>query len=127
MRKLLTTLILIATLTGGALAGVHSDAGEHSCPMASMGDCCATAQGPDNGPQVSAARLCCALNCTEPFPTAPTGALNISSSPSAALYAGAVPPAVALAPHPALHLSYTASPYPPVSHPAYIRHLALLI
>jgi hypothetical protein len=126
-RKWFTAFILIAAMTGGALAGVHNGAGEHSCPMASMGDCCATAHGQDHGPKVSAARLCCALNCTEPGTTVPTGAFNISSQLSGVLHAGVVPPAEALAPLPVLLRPYPASHHPPESHPAYIRHLALLI
>jgi hypothetical protein len=127
-QKWFTAFILIAAVTSGALAGVHSDAGKHSCPMESMmGDCCATAHGQDHGLQVSAARLCCALNCTEPGTTVPTGAFNISSQLSAVLYAGVVPFTEALAPHPAQLRPYPASHHPPQSHPAYIRHLALLI
>lgn len=127
MREWFTAFILIAAMTGGALAGVHSSVGEHSCPMASMGDCCATAHAQGGGPQVSAARLCCALNCTEPGTTGPTGAFNISSQLSTVLHAGGVPPVASAAPHPALPRSYQSSRHPPDSHPAYIRHLTLLI
>jgi hypothetical protein len=132
-RKWFTAFILIAAITGGALAGVHNDAGKHRCPMESMmGDCCATAahgqEQQEQDPQVSAARLCCALNCSEPGTTVPTGSFNISSQLSAVLYAGAAPPAGALAQHPAQLLRPDpASQHPPDSHPAYIRHLALLI
>jgi len=126
-RRWLTTLILIAAMLGGALAGVHNNVGEHSCPMVSIGDCCATAHKQDQGPQVSAARLCCALNCTEPGTTVPTGAFNLSSQLSAMLYAGVVPPAVIPTTHPSLPRPYPASHQPPESQPAYIRHLALLI
>lgn len=127
MRKRVTTFVLIAAVAVGALAGVDSHAGEHDCPMAGMADdCCAKAREDGGEPRVSAARLCCALNCTEPGTTVPTGASELSSSVAPALHSGAVPPAAAASWQP-LPRSRQASESPPDSHPAYIRHLALLI
>ena len=130
MRKRATSFVLIAAMIGSALAGVHAPAVEHHCPMAGMdmSDCCDKAHEQSESPAVSAARLCCALNCTEPGTTNPTGAFKISPSGASALYAGATPPiAAATLPHPALSHPYTSSGPPAYSSPAYIRHLALLI
>lgn len=128
MRKRVTTFILTAAVAVGALTGVHAHAGEHDCPMAGMGaDCCATAREDGGKPQVSAARLCCALNCTEPGTTGPTGAFELSATAVLALYTGAVPPAAASSSWQPRPRSRRASESPPDSHPAYIRHLALLI
>ena len=128
MRNRVTTFVLIAVVAVGALAGVHSHAGEHDCPMAGMADdCCAKAREDGGEPQVSAARLCCALNCTEPGTTGPTGAFELSSTVAQALHSGAVPPAVAATSQQPLPRSRHVSESPPDSHPAYIRHLALLI
>jgi hypothetical protein len=128
MRKWFTAFILIAVITGSTVAGVHRNTGAHHCPMMGMSDCCETAGSQATAPVVSAARLCCALNCTEPGTTGPSGAFNISSSMSVALHVGVVPPAApAAVPHPALSRSYPATRHQQDSHPAYIRHLALLI
>ncbi len=127
MLKWLTSFVLVAGLTAGALAGVHSHGDEHNCPMKGMGDgCCAKAREHAGPPEVSAARLCCALNCTEPGTTGPTGTFELSPAVAAALHTGAVPPAEATPRHP-LTRFHTPPESPPDSHPAYIRHLALLI
>ena len=126
MRKRLTIFVLVAGLVAGALGGVPTHAGAHDCPMKGMAeDCCATARGHDGAMEVSAARLCCALNCTEPGTTAPAGTLRLSPTVALTLHSGAVPPAVTASPQ--LLLPRSASESPPDSHPAYIRHLALLI
>jgi hypothetical protein len=128
MRKRVTTFVLVAAVAVGALAGVHSHAGEHDCPMAGMADdCCAKAREHTGAPEISAARLCCALNCTEPGTTGPAGAFELSTTVAIMLYTGAMPPAAAASsPQPPPRPS-PASESPPDSHPAYIRHLALLI
>jgi hypothetical protein len=127
MRKRLTIFVLVAGLLAGPLGGVPAHAGEHDCPMKGMADdCCATARGHGGATEVSAARLCCALNCTEPGTTAPAGALRLSPTVALTLHGGAVPPPAADAsPQPLLPRPESESP--PDSHPAYIRHLALLI
>lgn len=78
MRKRLTALFLLLLMTGGVLAGVPMHSGEKDCPMAGMMDCCAKARMTGNGPEVRAARLCCALNCTEPGTTPPAPSFTIS-------------------------------------------------
>ena len=127
MRKQLTIFVLAAGLMAGALATVPAHAGGHDCPMESMADdCCATARGHGGAAEVSAARLCCALNCTEPGTTGPAGTSRLSPSAALTLHTGAAPPSTAAAsPRPTLPRAAPESP--PDSHPAYIRHLALLI
>jgi hypothetical protein len=127
MRKWLTAFVLLAAMLTSVLAGtplpMHS--GEGECPMMGMMDCCTKAQMPDDLPEVRAARLCCALNCSGPSPTAPTGAFNFSP-PVASLQSAVIPYHV-------LHLNPgpARSNSPPGlqthSTPSYIRHLALLI
>src|SRR2546423_2115905 len=65
MRQWFTALILVACVLGGA-AGVGAHEGEGNCPMTNMPDCCKKAQSGRNTPEVSMARLCCNLNCSEP-------------------------------------------------------------
>ena len=116
-------------LAGGALAGtpLHREQECHmQGHMQDMADCCVVAELQGDAPQVLAARLCCAMNCTMPGTTAPNAALKL-------------PPFNALTPHvvlppPLASALASASPHrhlPParLSHapPAYIRHLALLI
>jgi hypothetical protein len=119
MAKRLTVLVLILALGGSAVAGPPAHAGDPS-----MMSCCKAARSHDGSPAAQAARLCCAVNCPEPAPTAP--AFSLQRSPLAALlHPSAVePPAVV----PASPSFFKASRIrPPDSQPTYIRHLALLI
>ncbi|MCA1635092.1 MAG: hypothetical protein LC802_15730 [Acidobacteria bacterium] len=129
MRKRLNIFVLVAGLIAGALAGVHAHAGGHDCPMKGMADdCCATAREHGGAPEVSAARLCCALNYTEPGTTGPTGAFSLLPTAASTLYTGADQPFAADYPYAAPPPRSNSSSSPPQdSHPAYIRHLALLI
>ena len=124
MRKWLTSFILVAAMLGGA-AGVGAHEGEGSCPMTNMPDCCKKAQSANDTPEVSMARLCCNLNCSEPRsgtssssspapqPGTPTNALVI---PSAAPFNEVM-----------LSRCNTPSFNSHDSSPKYIQHLALLI
>jgi hypothetical protein len=124
MLKKLTNLLLILIVASSVAAGMplHSDGGESG-----MMDCCKKALEQNDSPQVSAARLCCAVNCSTEGTTNPTSSSNLSPQSQHAV-----------SPHPAATLavlnSYgslrfvAASNSPPAySEPAYIRHLALLI
>jgi len=127
MAKWLTAAILLLAMVGGVLAGTPMPAhsGEKECPMTGMTDCCEKAHAPADAPEVRAAQLCCALNCSEPSPTAPAGSFNFSPPP-AALESAVVPHRVF-----PLNQGLARSNSPPglqaPSNPAYIRHLALLI
>ena len=89
-------------------------------------DCCKAALSHNNTPQVASARLCCSLNCSQNG-TTPSNGVRVQTKLQPALSAhltGAqalLPPVLLLR-----HSSHSHSP-PTDSHPAYIRHLALLI
>jgi hypothetical protein len=126
--KWLTSLFLLAALGVGAVAGTPLHSGEHECHMPRMKDgmdCCAKAHARQNTPEVTAARLCCAINCTSPG-TAQTG-IRLRLSPLAVNTPRAAEfqtPPVALS----STLRYgTLTGHSQHSPPAYIQHLALLI
>ncbi|MEP6742654.1 MAG: hypothetical protein ABJB61_09160, partial [bacterium] len=67
MKTRLTSLVLLLVLGGGAF-GMPMHSNEQSCPMGGpMGDmdCCKAALMKNQTPQVTTARLCCALNCSQ--------------------------------------------------------------
>jgi hypothetical protein len=127
MAKWLASLFLIAVLGGSAVAGMPLHSGEQECDMPGMKDgvdCCAKAHAERPTPEVTAARLCCALNCPSSGTTTPTSS-QLRLAPS-------------VAPHPAtfqtpfvipgaILRSDPARDQPQHSPPSYLRHLALLI
>ncbi|HLO01239.1 MAG TPA: hypothetical protein VK208_22465 [Pyrinomonadaceae bacterium] len=129
MHKRLPSLILLFVLAGSAFAGIPLPTGEDACsmgqPMEGM-DCCKAALMGGASPEVAAARLCCVVNCSHEGSTPPSG-LRVSpqSQPLVSDYLPVTPslPASIL-----LTRHSSRSHGPPIdSHPAYIRHLALLI
>src|SRR5260221_8695727 len=77
MKKRLTPFFLFLTLVGSVFAGMpmHSeDMGRKTM------DCCDKARENSNSPQADAARLCCALNCSESVPTQSGISFNFSPS-----------------------------------------------
>jgi hypothetical protein len=123
MRKWVTAFILVAAMLGGAV-GVGAHEGEGSCPMTNMPECCKKAQSASNTPEVSMARLCCNLNCSEPgssgsnassFSPQPGVAPNVILMPQAVSFNGIAP------------TRYGQTPHKQDSNPKYIQHLALLI
>jgi hypothetical protein len=129
MRTRLTSLVLLLMLTGSAFAGIPLHSNEQSCPMGGgMGDmdCCKAALLKSASHEVTAARLCCAVNCSNDG-SSPSGGLRISpqSQPAVSDYQASAP----IIPNSVLltrHISLSHGP-PSHSHPAYIRNLALLI
>ncbi|HEV2826035.1 MAG TPA: hypothetical protein VGW76_00425 [Pyrinomonadaceae bacterium] len=125
MRKWLTAFILVAAMLGGAV-GVRAHEQEGSCPMSNMPDCCKKAQSARPTPEVSMARLCCNLNCSEP------GSSGTSTVSSFSLQQGTATNA-AVIPNPApfndvmLSGRYAPRPNSHDSSAKYIQHLALLI
>jgi hypothetical protein len=120
-------LILLLALASGAVVGGSLHAGKRGCPMADVPDCCETAHSSGNGPAVSAARLCCALNCTMPGSSAPTG----GRLPSPQIFVSLnLSPNLTILTLPVAGRT-SRDEIPPDrsgnSHPIYIRHLALLI
>ena len=124
----LTALLLICALGASVAAGAALPHEEHACPMhMSDGamDCCVLAELQSNAPEVTAARLCCALNCTQGAPPgrqveAPRAQQTAQNQPH---FAKIMQPHAHLLRAP--FVAYTS----PAAHspPAYIQHAALLI
>jgi hypothetical protein len=115
-------------LGGSVVAGMPLHTSEHECEMPGMKDgmdCCAKAHAQRVTPEVTAARICCAVNCQSRGATTPTSSLL-----------RVAPPAV-VAQHPTAtrntfltcsRLRFdSAREERQHSPPAYIQHLALLI
>jgi len=123
MRKWFAALTLVTAMLAGAV-GVGAHQGESQ--MANMPDCCKKAQSASNTPQVSMARLCCNLNCSEP------GSGGTSTSSTVSPQQG-TPPNIAIIPNATpfngvtLLGRYAQTSSPHDSNPKYIQHLALLI
>jgi|SRR6266850_7039814 len=129
MRKQFTSLALLLVLAGSAFAGVPMHSGESECSMgAAMAgmDCCKAALMGAEAPEVTAARLCCATNCSHDGSTPPSSSrVSPQSRPAVSDYQQGAP---ALPIYLLLTARINRSHGPPTdSHPAYIRHLALLI
>lgn len=130
MRARITSLVVLLILAGGAVSGVPLHSSEQECSMPEMAgmDCCKkAAQAESLTPEVSTARLCCALNCSHSGATTSNGTQlpRPLASQAIAIHPASVQPVLGL-PHLSLRSSWADSP-PPYSNPAYIRHLALLI
>src|SRR2546421_3914689 len=126
----LASLALVLVIGGSVFAGLplHSNEQECSWPgMADMDCCKKAAQAESLTPEVSTARLCCALNCSQSGTTGSRGTQlpRPSTSQAIASHPASFQPAVGPSPL-SLRSSWTHSP-PSYSNPAYIRHLALLI
>jgi hypothetical protein len=126
MTKWLISFFLLGVMVSSVLAGNLMHAGEKECSMTGMMDCCATARMKDDKPEVRAARLCCALNCTEPGTTVPSGSYKVSPQLVIALQDAIVPPSASLSIQ-GLPRAYSPPGLVQQSNPVYIRHLALLI
>ena len=125
MRKWLTALGLAAAMLGGAVGlGAHENEG--SCPMTNLPDCCKKAHSAGNSSEISIARLCCNLNCSEPGSSGSNSSSSFSPQPGVAADSAVMP---GVAPFNGSPLSgrYTQSRHPDDSSPKYIQHLALLI
>ena len=128
MVKWLASSFLLAALGVSAVAGMPLHSGEHECNMPGMKDgmdCCAKAHAQQDTPEVAAARLCCAINCSSPG-TAQTG-IQLRLSPLAVTAPRTntfKTPPVTLS---SVLLYGLAGGHPQHSPPAYIQHLALLI
>jgi len=122
-------LVLLLIVAGGAFAGTPLHSSEQSCSMGgAMGemDCCKAALVKAQTAESASARLCCALNCSKEG-TSPTNGVRLS--PELQLAAQVYPAgAHGLSPSTVPLGRVSRSHGPPIdSHPAYIRHLALLI
>jgi hypothetical protein len=123
MVKWLTSLALIIALGGSALAGVPARKRDPK-----MASCCKAAlMHPDQAVHLKA-KLCCALGCTEPAPTSPSGVKNnFTRSAKIFQHPAFIQPQSYVPPGAHLRLSASSSYLTDSSPPTYIRHLALLI
>ncbi len=125
LKRFLAAVMLLA-LTGSVAAGLPLHI-EQQCPlMGGAFDCCAVAHLASNAPQASAARLCCAINCTLPGTSGSSAALNLPQFIAVTLH-DALPPASALPQNLASSRTHTPPAHLAHAPPAYLRHLALLI
>src|SRR6266446_9912627 len=101
----LASLALVLVIGGSALAGVPLHSNEQECSMPGMAgmDCCEkAAQAESLTPEVSTARLCCALNCLQTGTTGSNGSQLPRPSTSQAM---AIHPSVSQPLVGTLHLS----------------------
>ncbi|HXT63229.1 MAG TPA: hypothetical protein VN696_09355 [Pyrinomonadaceae bacterium] len=120
MRQCFTGLMLIGCLLTGVVNGsAHQIRGDSR-----MGDCCKKAQSASKKAELSMARLCCNLNCSEPGSSG--ASMSSSFSPQAAdVQACAIQPSN-IGGHRIANVRQF-SPSPHTTNPKYLQHLALLI
>lgn len=122
LKRALSLAILIA-LVGGA---VGASAADGSWVEGNMPVCCKKARSVANASEVSMARLCCKLNCSEPGSGGSSNASSLSRNRG-------TNSATAIIPTPAQFSGFAIRDhYPQANHshnsnPKYIQHLALLI
>src|SRR4029450_4861372 len=127
----LASLALVLVIGGTVFAGIPLHSHEQECSMPGMAgmDCCKKAAQADKlTPEVSTARLCCALNCSQNGTTGSTESRlpRPSTSQVTPVHPSATQPLIGLS-HLSLRSSTWSDSPPPYSNPAYIRHHALLI
>lgn len=124
VRKWFICLGLIIALASGVV-GISAHESDGDCPMGNMPDCCRKAHSAGNSPEVSIARLCCNLNCSEPGSGGNANASSFSSQPGSvptvAIVSSVIP---VIQTYFSLHHRINS---PNESSPKYIQHLALLI
>jgi len=124
MRKWLTAFILVSAMLSGVV-GVGAHENEGSCPMSNLHDCCKKAQAANKTTEVSMARLCCNLNCSEPGSSGSNTSSSFSPSQGSAPSGVVIPSALVINSKPTWN--YRPTSQPADSSPKYIQHLALLI
>jgi hypothetical protein len=127
MFKKLTNLLLILTVASNIAAGMPLHSNEQECSMGSEMDCCKKALLEVQTPQVAAARLCCAVNCTTEGTTNPTSNANRSAPSQPAVSVHPTAATAILNSHFSLRFVAASHGPPAYSEPAYILNLALLI
>jgi len=127
MKNWLTTFFLVLALAGGVLAGMPLHTGNMESKMM---DCCDKAKGNESSPQADAARLCCAVNCSESVPTSSGISFNFAPSnitipKSISEQISALFPSVRSRPSP-IHL-ISGETLPRIFQPRYIQYNSFLI
>jgi hypothetical protein len=125
MRNWFISVGLILALTGGVV-GVSAHESEGSCPMGNMPECCKKAHSSGDSPEISMARLCCNLNCSEPG-SGGNGNTSSFSNQSGTLLSSAILTNAKPLTYPTAFLVDLPSNNSHDSNPKYIQHLALLI
>jgi len=122
MRKRCVLFGLIAAMLV-SVVGVRAQH-QGSCPLTSLPDCCKKAQSAGNAPQISMARLCCNLNCSEPGNSGSNMSSSFPSPQNLPAPSFSLPDS---SPH-CVSPSSRSHAAPPFEIDAkYIQHLALLI
>ena len=127
MEKWLTSLLLLLALVGGVLAGTPVLLGNAENGMSAM-DCCKKKTKDCDAKSVSAAQLCCAVNCGNPTPTSSSSAFNFSSS--TIIISDSILKQIALLlgrEKPASKVSFERKTFSQKFQPKYIRHHSFLI
>ena len=123
MLKRALSFTIIIVLLGGAV-GASADDG--SWVEGNMPICCKKARSVTNAPEVSMARLCCKLNCSEPGSGGSSNASNLMRN-QGTTSAAAIIPTPAQFSRFAIRDHYPQANHSHNSNPKYIQHLALLI
>ena len=121
MKKSFLASVLVVALAS-SVVGVEAHLGEGY----NMPDCCKKAQSRCGTPEVSIARLCCSLNCSEPGSSGSNGSGSFSRQQGPSVSAAIIPTTARIDGVQFLHC-YVRIARSPDSNPKYIQHLALLI
>ncbi len=127
MVRWLTSLILLLALASGVLAGTPFFSGNAENGMSAM-KCCKKKS--HDVKSVSAAELCCAVNCNSPAPTAPGSSFNFS--PVAIIISDSILKQIAALlnqekPATQVAFSFERKTVPKKFQPKYIQHHSFLI
>src|ERR1700752_4135859 len=123
MLKRALSLAAIIVLLGGT---VGASAADGSWVEGNMPLCCKKARSVASAPEVSMARLCCKLNCSEPGSGGSSNASNFSRNQGPASAAAIIPTPTNFSRLTIRNLHAQVN-HSHDSHPRYIQHLALLI
>ena len=121
----LTLVVLLFALAGGVVSGtpLHSSNDQ-------MMDCCDKARSKDTSRAAQAARVCCAINCSDSAPTSSVTTFNFAPS-SFAISKSIVEQTAVLFPKDKAVLIVTSycsrQPLPRIYQPKYIQHNSFLI
>ena len=132
MKKWLTSLLLLFAFASGVAAGTPVFANNAENGMSAM-ECCKKNKGRDcsGADAMSAAQLCCAVNCNSPAPTAPGGA-SVNFSPVAVIISDSILKQIAalfVKERSVSTISFSSERQllPPNFQPKYIQHHSFLI
>jgi hypothetical protein len=130
MKRWLTSLFLLFALAVGALAGATPFSGNAENGMSAM-ECCKKKTKDCNGSDsMSAAQLCCAVNCNSPAPSSPGAPINFS--PVAVIISDSILKQIALLfgkekPIQTISFAFERETLPQKFQPKYIQHHSFLI